>query len=160
MLSDFLFRVSLKAKSVEAPRLGACYWLCVSPETKAQVEVKRLFFPTALVCFGALAGAPDEAPDGAGFDALAGALSSASGASLAGVALGADADASAGVGCGAMPGAIPGALAGAVCDAPEGALQGAPVHAGLADEHCHVKTGSSADASKTCLPCQKNGCLS
>ena len=107
MLSDFLFRVSLKAKSVEAPRLGACYWLCVSPETEAQVEVKRLFFPTALL----------------GFDA--------------------------------MPGAIPGAPVGAVCDAPEGALQGAPAHAGLADEHCHVKTGSSADASRTRLPCQK-----
>ena len=112
MLSGFLFRVSLKAKSVEAPRLGACYWLCVSPETEAQVEVKRLFFPTALLGFGAMPRAP----------------------------------------------------VGAVCDAPkgapEGALQGAPVHAGLADEHCHVKTGSSADASETRLPCQKNGCLS
>lgn len=72
------------------------------------------------------------------------------------MALGADADAPAGVGCGAMPGAIPGAMpgapVGAVCDAPkgapEGALQGAPAHAGLADEHCHVKTGCSAKPAR------------
>ena len=73
VLSDFLFSVSLKAKSVEAPRLGACYWLCVSPETEAQVEAKRLFFPTALLGFDAMPGAIPGAPAGAVCDAPEGA---------------------------------------------------------------------------------------
>ena len=169
VLSSFKLASHLKAKVLAVWRVGACYALRRCRQSAGLVEAESLLFPTAVVCFGALAGAPDEAPDGValgalagvGFDALAGALAGASGASLAGVALGADADAPAGVGCGAMPGAIPGALAGAVCDAPEGALQGAPArhpaHAGLADEHCHVKTGCSAKPARVAPAMSEKG---